>query len=232
MPERIDLVISGYDAEHMITAVLLELKQWSKVERCDQLVSYKVHVQTNNETEIRDHPSYQIKYYRNVLREGLVEEGDVKLYPAAVLHNYVLKEKEDPLLAERTVEFLENEHIEMFFFGNEEKLSAYLQDKIRFGDEGKTIDYLDERCYGASSGLCENVKHMVEHGETPRRVIGETEGTERFRSSIQYLAYFKRCGENDVSIIAVDEAHQINSKDHLDWIIQTATASVFFLDEK
>ena len=138
LSERVDLIITGFDDNGEMTAILIELKQWSAIECCDSAVSYKVQIPMSGGSELRDHPCYQINYYKNAIAGGISKE-DVPLHlcPAVVLHNYCLQENEDPLFQNGYKNYMLN--IPVFFKGEDEKLESYLAEKIKSGDNGSVL---------------------------------------------------------------------------------------------
>ena len=159
LSERVDLIITGFDDNGEMTAILIELKQWSAIECCDSAVSYKVQIPMSGGSELRDHPCYQINYYKNAIAGGISEEDfPLHLCPAVVLHNYSLQENEDPLFQNGYKNYMLN--IPVFFKGEDEKLESYLAEKIKSGDNGSVLTYIETKCCGISLTLLELLKKL------------------------------------------------------------------------
>ena len=95
--KRIDFLISGYDAKDQSNVVIIELKQWDKLEAIsgkDALVE----TYTGNAVRQVVHPSYQAWSYAMLITDynQAVQEGNIELFPCAYLHNYRRKQN-DPL---------------------------------------------------------------------------------------------------------------------------------------
>lgn len=86
--KRIDVCFSGYDALGHKCVILVELKQWEKVEKTTMdaiVVTYLGRGQQQT-----SHPSYQVWSYATLL-EGFNESvysGGIRVHPCAYLHNY------------------------------------------------------------------------------------------------------------------------------------------------
>ncbi len=86
--KRMDFVITGMNAEQAEQVIIIELKQWSKVELTDKDAVVRTCFEKGMvETS---HPSYQAWSYAALL-EGFnqtIYEENIKLRPCAYLHNY------------------------------------------------------------------------------------------------------------------------------------------------
>lgn len=95
---RIDFMISGYSEEGKGVIIIIELKQWSKVDEVPNSLLVRALVSKNNVKET-SHPSRQALNYAGYL-SNLIEpviENKIILHPCSYLHNYAIKEN-DPLL--------------------------------------------------------------------------------------------------------------------------------------
>lgn len=97
--KRIDFMISGEEADHKESAVIVELKQWEyvlKVPGEEAVVMTELH---NNPRAKTVHPSYQAWSYASTIYHynESVRENKIELKPCAYLHNYHLKENDDLL---------------------------------------------------------------------------------------------------------------------------------------
>ena len=106
--KRIDFLISGYDESERGNVVIIELKQWDKIESIkgkDALVE----TYTGNAVRQVVHPSYQAWSYAMLITDynQSVQEREMLLWPCAYLHNYRRKEN-DPLDEEQYETYLED----------------------------------------------------------------------------------------------------------------------------
>lgn len=99
---RVDVILSGYDADDRAYMVVIELKQWEKVEAVlgsDGVVRTFVNKCVREKT----HPSYQAWSYAVMLSSynEYVQNKPVHMSPCAYLHNYAKKPKNDPLFLDQ-----------------------------------------------------------------------------------------------------------------------------------
>ena len=88
--KRVDLIVSGYNADGANAAVIIELKQWERAEAVpgkDAVVKTYIN---GGEHEVT-HPSYQAWSYATAISDfnADVQDMDVCLQPCACLHNYI-----------------------------------------------------------------------------------------------------------------------------------------------
>lgn len=95
--KRVDFIISGYDECGKPSVVIVELKQWSKLEKVDNTETL-VETYTGNAIRKVVHPSYQAWSYAQLISDynTSVQDSNVQLLPCAYLHNYYRKDN-DPL---------------------------------------------------------------------------------------------------------------------------------------
>lgn len=95
--KRVDFMISGYDIAGNPGIVIVELKQWSKLEKVENTDAL-VETYTGNALRKVVHPSYQAWSYAQLISDynSAVQDEHVQLRPCAFLHNYVRKDH-DPL---------------------------------------------------------------------------------------------------------------------------------------
>lgn len=136
--KRIDFVLTGRDSLDKKIAILVELKQWSKAEKVEgkrQLVKTYVGGGYREVT----HPSYQVVGYATLIHayNTTIEKEQVGLKELAYLHNYYLKDKDDPLEDKEYQPYLS----EAPLFGAEDqgKLITYLQKYLHRGDHNREI---------------------------------------------------------------------------------------------
>lgn len=133
--KRIDVVLTGKDKNKKNSMIILELKQWSKVEQPADKVGYIVTKEDNK----RPHPSSQAVGYANFIKRynHAITKEQIQVYPVAYLHNYDKKEK-DPLYDEKYKIMIDK--CPIFVRGEIGKLKKFISDKICYGDNCKIID--------------------------------------------------------------------------------------------
>lgn len=139
--KRMDVMITGRDKNKRNVAIILELKQWSKVEETADRVGYIV-TGPSKEKSTRIHPSTQAVQYTNFLKRynNAILEKDIKVFPVAYLHNYD-KKTNDLLFSEDYKQFINK--CPIFVRGEVNKLREFICDKIHEGDNCEIIDIID-----------------------------------------------------------------------------------------
>ena len=92
--KRVDFLISGYDQEAKSNVVIIELKQWDKIDAVEGRDAL-VETYTGNALRQVVHPSYQAWSYAMLITDynQAVQDGKIGLFPCAYLHNYRRREK-------------------------------------------------------------------------------------------------------------------------------------------
>ena len=123
--------------EGKYVAIIVELKQWSKVE----IVSEKdgiVRTFVGGDNREVAHPSYQAWSYAAYIEDynESVQKEKVNLYPCAYLHNY---EPEEPktVLSEKYLEYIKKAPI--FVSGDVYKLRNFINQYVKYGDDKDTL---------------------------------------------------------------------------------------------
>lgn len=162
---RVDLMISGRDADGNANIVVMELKQWDgttteRVRGNDGIVKTYLGGDVRQTT----HPSYQAWSYANFLQDFNVEvqEQPIGLHPVAYLHNY------DPAYRDE----LENstyktytEKAPLFVKGETSELREYLDERLQVGDEGELLQTVANSDLRPSKSLQDAVLDMLEGNE-------------------------------------------------------------------
>ncbi len=136
--KRVDFILTGADEEGRDTAVIVELKQWSEVERTDK--DAIVRTQLGGGVRETTHPSYQAWTYAALIQDynAAVQDGDVRLAPCAYLHNCTDGGAiNDPVYAEHLA------RAPAFLKQDAEKLAAFLSKHVRRGDRTKLMYRID-----------------------------------------------------------------------------------------
>lgn len=154
--KRVDFIITGTDDTGNQTAVIVELKQWEKVE----LTSKDAIVSTylgggQRETS---HPSYQAWSYSSLL-EDFNEEAranDVSLYPCAYLHNCI----SDDVICNSFYQ----EHIDKappFLKSDATKLREFIAQHVKYGDSGELMYRIRDGKISPSKNLADKLQSLL-----------------------------------------------------------------------
>ena len=158
--KRVDFIISGRDENDNGAAVIIELKQWEKVEKVegkDGIVKTYIGG-SNRETT---HPSYQAWSYASVISDfnEIVQKENIKLLPCAYLHNYKKKEKNDPLLSSIYGYYLEKAPI--YSFGEIKFLQQFILKHIKKGDNKEILYKIENGKLKPSKSLQDSLSSML-----------------------------------------------------------------------
>lgn len=158
--KRIDFIITGRDSVNSDAAVIVELKQWQSIEAVDNRQSI---VKTYTGGGLREvaHPSYQAWSYARMIQDfnEEVSSGNVRLYPCAYLHNYILRE-EDPLIDDRYAE--EVLAAPPFCASDADKLRSFIERYVSKGDQKEVLYRIDKGRIRPAKSLQDSLKSMVE----------------------------------------------------------------------
>ena len=154
--KRIDFVITGQNSEKKDHAILVELKQWDKVNLTDK--DGLVNTALGGGMRDTSHPSYQVWSYSTLLESfnEAVYENDIKLKPCAYLHNY----KEDGIINN---DFYKGyiEKAPIFLKDDAAKLRSFIKDFIKYGDKKDILYSIDNGKIKPSKALADSIVKMI-----------------------------------------------------------------------
>lgn len=157
--KRVDLIVSGYDAEGRNSAVIVELKQW---EHADSVPGKDGVVRTyiNGGDHEVTHPSYQAWSYATAISDfnADVQENGVLLKPCAYLHNYIERDPE-PLLDPMYDIYIRAAPV--FAKHDGLRLKRFLEDILKKGDDLETIFMIDRGRLRPSKSLQDVLSSMM-----------------------------------------------------------------------
>lgn len=158
--KRVDFIISGYDEKQGPNVVIIELKQWDKVDTVD---GQDAIVETFTGGAVRKvvHPSYQAWSYAEMIYDynQNVQMGNVVLHPCAYLHNY-RKSKPEKLEQNQYREYVEDAPI--FARGEVSKLRDFIKKSVKHGDDKQLLYDIDNGKIKPSKSLQDSIKSMIE----------------------------------------------------------------------
>ena len=157
--KRIDFILSGFAKNKERSALVIELKQWEKVElveKSDGIVETFV----GGSLQRVVHPSYQAWSYCAMIEDynSNVEEKNIAMYPCAYLHNYRLR-KNDALTNPMYKQYLDLAPV--FTRGDIEALRGFIKKYIRFGDKCETLYLIDKGILRPSKSLQDSLASMI-----------------------------------------------------------------------
>lgn len=159
--KRVDFIVAGNDGkrDHV---VIVELKQWSEVEKVNKDGLVKTYVgRANRETA---HPSYQAWSYATLITDfnENVQENDIVIKPCAYLHNY-RKGLNDPLLDDHYKVYIDRAPV--FLKGEIQKLREFIKKYVRKGDRNKLIYQIEHGRIRPSKSLQDSLVNMLKGNE-------------------------------------------------------------------
>ncbi|WP_397538240.1 DNA/RNA helicase domain-containing protein [Rummeliibacillus pycnus] len=160
--KRVDFIIAGNDGsqDHV---VIVELKQWSEVEKVEGKEAIVKTVVGKGLREVT-HPSYQAWSYAALIEDfnENVQRQNIQLKPCAYLHNY--RKTESDQLTDPIYESYLNK-APVYTKGEIEKLRAFIKKYIRMGDEHKLIYQIDNGRIRPSKSLQDSLNSMLKGNE-------------------------------------------------------------------
>jgi len=155
--KRIDFLLTGRNAQDRDTVVIVELKQWQKVEstKKDAIVRTLL---GGREVET-EHPSYQAWTYAALLENynETVQKEDVRLFPCAYLHNCIS--------AHVVRSHFYGEHLKkapVFIRDDAQALREFIKQHVKHGDHGDLLYRIDHGRIRPSKNLADTLVSMLQ----------------------------------------------------------------------
>jgi DUF2075 family protein len=157
--KRIDFLISGRNQQHN-AVVIVELKQWAKVEKVGGKEAI-VKTVINRGLVETTHPSYQAWSYASLIADynENVQEENIELAPCTYLHNYELSPNGDPLVDPIYASYLELAPV--FTKGDAQKLRDFIKSYIKYGDDKANLYKIDRGRIRPSKSLQDSLSLML-----------------------------------------------------------------------
>ena len=157
--KRVDFLISGYDEKNHSNVVIVELKQWDKLNAIDGMDAL-VETYTGNAMRQVVHPSYQAWSYAALIADynQTVQDGNIDLYPCAFLHNY-RRVNNDPLDEVQYEMYLED--APAFTKGQVNELRSFIKKSVRKGDNKELLYAIEHGKIKPSKSLQESIAKML-----------------------------------------------------------------------
>lgn len=156
--KRVDFIVSGEDQMGRESAVVIELKQWQKMEKVESKEAIvKTNLHGRNVETI--HPSYQAWSYVSMIEDYNedVRRYKINLKPCAYLHNYRLKENDD--LVDECYEYYIDK-APVFTRGDTDRLSKFISKYIKKGNPD-VLYHIDHGRIVPSKSLQDSLSSML-----------------------------------------------------------------------
>lgn len=161
--KRVDVLLSGYDAQKRPNLVVVELKQWSTSTATAKDGILLANRFGGRETE-GVHPSYQAWSYAMLLKgfNAAVEKEQIAISPCAYLHNHAPDPHRQSVLNPCYDEYLKASPV--FLKGPEEqkRLQRFIEGRIRFGDSSRVIETIEHGAIRPTKELADAVASMMQ----------------------------------------------------------------------
>ena len=156
--KRVDFIVSGEDQMGRESAVVIELKQFQKMEKLESKEAIvKTNLHGRNVETI--HPSYQAWSYVSMIEDYNedVRRYKINLKPCAYLHNYRLKENDD--LVDECYEYYIDK-APVFTRGDTDRLSKFISKYIKKGNPD-VLYHIDHGRIVPSKSLQDSLSSML-----------------------------------------------------------------------
>ena len=154
--KRIDFIIAGQNEKKDDYAVLVELKQWDKVQLTDKDAVVVTRFRHGDSEE--PHPSYQAWSYAKLLQgfNETVYEENIQLKPCAYLHNY---EEDDIINNSFYSDYIDK--APLFLRDDLMKLRKFIKEYVKHGDKTNIMYRIDNGKIKPSKSLADSVHRML-----------------------------------------------------------------------
>lgn len=157
--KRVDFIVTGYDKKDKPNVIIIELKQW---DRLNPILEKDGTVETYTGNALMEvvHPSYQAWSYSMLIRDynKSVQENNIGIHPCAYLHNYRRIEK-DPIDNPHYQTYLEE--APAFTRGEVSKLRDFIKKSVTKGDNKEVLYLVDRGKIRPSKSLQNSIASML-----------------------------------------------------------------------
>jgi DUF2075 family protein len=155
--QRIDMIIFGKDDHNVDNVVIVELKQWSKVEPCD--IDDNIITYIGGKRTMHAHPSYQVQGYHNYMKDFITlfeEDSSVNLSSCVYCHNYP---KGGVLVSTQYAEILKD--FPVFTKEDFKNISHYLKKRLKAGSGLELFNRFRNADIKPSKKLVSHAREMI-----------------------------------------------------------------------
>jgi uncharacterized protein len=155
--KRIDVLLTGRNAEGVDHAVIVELKQWESAEPTG--MDGVVRTFVGGGVREVSHPSYQAWSYASLLMDfnEAVYDGDIQLKPCAYLHNF-----RDTGILDADFYRKHTEQAPVFLKRDIHRLREFIKKYVVHGDGGEVIYRIENGRIRPSKMLAESMASLLE----------------------------------------------------------------------
>ncbi len=154
--KRIDFILTGEDENKVEQVILVELKQWDKVQMTEKDAIVVTRFQHGPSEE--SHPSYQAWSYAALINgfNQTVYEENIQIQPCAYLHNYL----DDGIITNAFYgEYIAKAPV--FLKNDKTKLRDFIKKYVKHGDKKNTMYRIDAGKIKPSKSLADSLSSML-----------------------------------------------------------------------
>jgi len=157
--KRVDFLISGYDKEENGNVIIIELKQWDKINAI-QGKDALVETYTGNAVRQVVHPSYQAWSYSMLIKDynQTVQNDNIVVSPCSYLHNY-RRQENDPIDENQYNLYLEE--APAFTRGEVDKFRSFIKKIVKKGDNKDLLYRIENGKIKPSKSLQDSIAGML-----------------------------------------------------------------------
>jgi uncharacterized protein len=154
---RIDCILFGKGTDNLSNAVIMELKQWSKVESCD--LENEVLTFTGGANRFEAHPSFQAQGYYSYLKDFVEVFGNdtINLSAISYCHNY--SRTSDVMFGPKFQSVMKD--FPLFAKEDVKELASYLKARLSAGDGLAVFNRFSSSPVGPTKKLLEHTSKMI-----------------------------------------------------------------------
>jgi len=192
--KRVDFILTGKDESNNDQVIIIELKQWSDVEKTDKDGVVKTRFKSGLvETS---HPSYQAWSYASLLKNfnETVYTDNINLTPCAYLHNY--EDNQNIINNNFYKHYIEK--APAFFKSDALKLRSFIKRFVKHGDTSNIMYRIDNGRIRPSKSLADAMASMLKGNKEfimidDQKIVYETA-----------LSLAKKSSEENKNVLIVD----------------------------
>ncbi len=154
--KRIDVIITGRNAEQIPIVIIIELKQWQELAATSMDAIVRTWIGGKERSVL--HPSYQAWSYAQFLRDfnEFVEQNDVRLQPCAYLHNCATASE---IRGDFYAEHLQRAPV--FIAHEAALLREFIKKHVKFGDRGELLYRMEKGKIRPSKWLTDHLSSLL-----------------------------------------------------------------------
>jgi DUF2075 family protein len=154
--KRVDFILTGTNDSKSEVAVIIELKQWDKIQTTNEDGIVETYV--GGGLRRVTHPSYQAWSYARLIKDfsEVVQNDNIEIIPCAYLHNYL----HDGVISDPFYqEYLDK--APLFLRKESGDLTNFIKKFIKFGDQKNTLFKIDNGKIKPSKSLADSLNSLL-----------------------------------------------------------------------